>query len=152
MYVWPGGNGRWETEMGDIVKFWLATVLMLFGYALFIYALALGVSAHAHDWRKPDLDGWYDSLHRHGFGACCSKDDCHETGAEIRGNDWWRASAGPRVRPRAGSTGSGWIGSGSRPRSSCPRNLTQRARPSSAIAARLAAWCRRRSRCGAMES
>jgi hypothetical protein len=100
-YGWPGGNGRWETEIGDIVKFWLATVQMRFGCALFIYALALGVSAHAHDWRKPDLDGWYDSLHRYGFGACCSKDDSHETEAEIRGNDWW-ARVGRSTRQAEG--------------------------------------------------
>ena len=52
--------------------------------------------ASAHDWKRPDLDGWYGSLRNpHSSSStiksigCCSKDDCHETQAEQRGADWW---------------------------------------------------------------
>ena len=52
--------------------------------------------AHAHDWRKPNLDQWYGSLKRPNvkpgamtFTGCCSREDCHETEAEQRNGDWW---------------------------------------------------------------
>jgi hypothetical protein len=54
--------------------------------------------AHAHDWKRSDLDGWYSGLRRPGVSSaspyggvvsCCSKTDCHTTEAELRGNDWW---------------------------------------------------------------
>ena len=53
-------------------------------------------AAHAHDWKRPDLDQWYGSLRNPKSNyhvirdiGCCSKDDCHTTEAEMRGNDWW---------------------------------------------------------------
>ena len=60
-------------------------------------------AAHAHDWKRPDLDAWYGSLHRPnmnsfgGFTGCCGVTDCHETEAEMRGNDWW-ARLGKQIR------------------------------------------------------
>ena len=49
--------------------------------------------AHAHDWKRPDLDEWYGGLKRPGGSgynfSCCSKTDCHTTEAELRGDDWW---------------------------------------------------------------
>lgn len=66
---------------------------------LIIFAIAWAMMAwidraHAHDWQKPNLDGWYSSLRRPGMDpnfnfSCCSKSDCHETEAEMRGGDWW---------------------------------------------------------------
>lgn len=61
------------------------------------FALMSGVPpAHGHDWKRPDLDAWYGSLKNPHASSrvvrdigCCSKDDCHETAAEMRGNDWW---------------------------------------------------------------
>jgi hypothetical protein len=64
-------------------------------------ALLLPLPALAHDHNQPNFDSWYQSLERPdlqgrtGFGgygggiSCCNKTDCHETEAEIRGNDWW---------------------------------------------------------------
>jgi hypothetical protein len=53
--------------------------------------------AEAHDYKHPDLDGFYGSLSRPGvssgaYGAtssCCSTQDCHTTEAEVRGGEWW---------------------------------------------------------------
>jgi hypothetical protein len=69
----------------------------VFGLTLMaIVVLACLTKAHAHDWRRPDLDAWYSGLRnpRSSSSAvrnvgCCSKDDCHETEADMRGNDWW---------------------------------------------------------------
>lgn len=64
--------------------------------------------AHGHDWKRPDLDNWYGSLKNPHASSnvvrdvgCCSKDDCHETEAEMRGNEWW-ARLGTRVRTADG--------------------------------------------------
>jgi hypothetical protein len=68
--------------------------------ASFILAAALafmwwGIEhANAHDWKNPQLDGWYSSLTSSGgpLGkgvSCCSKEDCHMTDAELRGDHWW---------------------------------------------------------------
>jgi hypothetical protein len=64
--------------------------------------------ALGHDWKRPDLDAWYGSLKnpRASSGVvrdigCCSKEDCHETEAEMRGNDWW-ARLGSQHRVKAG--------------------------------------------------
>lgn len=64
--------------------------------AVAILALLWATVANGHDWRRPDLDGWYGSLRNPHSSShvirdvgCCSKDDCHETEAEMRGNDWW---------------------------------------------------------------
>jgi hypothetical protein len=68
--------------------FWLALVAFT--------ALTYLVKAYAHDWKRPDLDAWYGSLKNPRSGShavqslgCCSKNDCHETEAEIRGTEWW---------------------------------------------------------------
>jgi hypothetical protein len=56
--------------------------------------------AHAHDWKRPDLDGWYSSLHRKGptFG-CCRKEDRHTTEAEVRNGVWWARIGRPVIAP-----------------------------------------------------
>jgi len=57
-------------------------------------------SAFGHDWKRPNLDNWFQSLRRPhtqtwvGGTSCCSKQDCHITDAELRddGNghySWW---------------------------------------------------------------
>jgi len=52
--------------------------------------------ANAHDYKRPELDGWYGALKRPGTAgsftgalSCCSKTDCHTTEAELRGDFWW---------------------------------------------------------------
>ena len=69
-----------------IAVFWLAL--------LAVAALAYLAKAYAHDWKRPDLDAWYGSLRNPRSGSlavqslgCCSKNDCHETEAEIRGTE-----------------------------------------------------------------
>jgi hypothetical protein len=61
------------------------------------------VPAHSHDYNRPSLDGWYESLHRpkHGFQStsCCSKQDCHETEAELRNGQWWARLGRPIDHP-----------------------------------------------------
>jgi hypothetical protein len=71
-----------------------------------IVTLAFLAEAHAHDWRRPDLDKWYSGLRNPRSSSsvvrnvgCCSKDDCHETEAEMRGNDWWARLGLPVTRP-----------------------------------------------------
>src|SRR5215469_6923214 len=63
-------------------------------------AWALLMPAHAHDYKRPDLDGWCSSLHREGltFG-CCSKEDCHTTEAEVRNGVWWARIGRPVIAP-----------------------------------------------------
>lgn len=68
-------------------------------YALLVVTglLLCSSQASAHDWKHPELDGWFSSLRRPappgrsqlGFTSCCSKTDCHTTEAQPRGNDWW---------------------------------------------------------------
>ena len=62
----------------------------------------------AHDWKRPDLNAWYSSLKNPRASSrvvrdigCCSKDDCHETEAQMRGNDWW-ARLGNQHRVKGG--------------------------------------------------
>ena len=59
---------------------------------------------YAHDYKKPELDGWYESLHRprpnpFQTSSCCSKKDCHTTEAEIRNGQWWARLGKPIDRP-----------------------------------------------------
>lgn len=83
----------------------------------FIAVVALGAilvgmmhsRAFGHDWKRPELDQWYGSLQRpgvlgsspYGTVSCCSKEDCHETEAELRGNDWW-ARLGHKIKVAEG--------------------------------------------------
>ena len=56
----------------------------------YIIALLFLVSpALAHDHAHPELDNWYTSLKRQDGFNCCSKNDCHPTEAEYRGEDVW---------------------------------------------------------------
>jgi hypothetical protein len=59
--------------------------------------------AHSHDYKRPDLDSWYESLHRptKGFktSSCCSKQDCHTTVAELRNGEWWARLGKPIDHP-----------------------------------------------------
>lgn len=78
-------------------QFWIA-----------LACLISALSAYAHDYKRPDLDGWYGSLMRPhvggGFGggtSCCSKEDCHTTEAELRDGQWW-ARLGHPVNNAAG--------------------------------------------------
>lgn len=73
-------------------------LLIMIMLAAALWGLFAGISrAHAHDARQPNLDGWYSSLKRPGVSpysgqgtqSCCSKEDCHETDAEMRGTHWW---------------------------------------------------------------
>jgi hypothetical protein len=69
-------------------------------------AWTLLMPAHAHDYKRPDLDGWHSSLHRKGltFGYC-SKEDCHTTEAEVRdgyGGDWAAGYRAGWCQPRLG--------------------------------------------------
>ena len=77
---------------------------------LFILALFLSSAAWAHDWKHPDYDNFYDGLKRPGvssnaFGSisCCSKTDCHETEAQIRGDVWWARLGLPHTREDGGT-------------------------------------------------
>lgn len=70
----------------------------------------LGRCAFAHDWKHPNYDQWYGSLQRPNVGnafgggqTCCSKTDCHETEAEIRGTDWWARLGLPHTRDDGGT-------------------------------------------------
>lgn len=60
--------------------------------AAFTAATIIATTAFAHDGQH---DSWYESLQRpHPPGyvgpiTCCSRTDCHETEAEIRGSQWW---------------------------------------------------------------
>ncbi len=61
-----------------------------------LLSLLLVPSVSAHDYKRPDLDHWYGGLRnpRSSNSAvrsvgCCSKTDCHETQAAMRGNEWW---------------------------------------------------------------
>lgn len=83
-----------------------STLLVIFVVILLALLLsdAIWRRAHAHDYKHPDYDSWYRSLERPGVSAysggitsCCSLTDCHETEAEMRGDDWW-ARLGKRVR------------------------------------------------------
>ena len=65
-------------------------------------ALLTSASAFGHDWSKPQLDPWYNSLRRPHVRSpaqtsCCSVLDCHTTEAERRGNDWWARLGLPDV-------------------------------------------------------
>jgi hypothetical protein len=61
------------------------------------------LSAHSHDYKRSDLDSWYENLHRptNGFRStsCCSKQDCHTTEAELRNGEWWARIGKPIDRP-----------------------------------------------------
>jgi hypothetical protein len=79
----------------DALAFALGLIAALAIMAL-LMILAEIRTAHAHDWRRPDLDQWYGSLKRPGvasnawgLSSCCSKTDCHTTQAELRGGEWW---------------------------------------------------------------
>jgi hypothetical protein len=59
-------------------------------------AFYLTLPCHAHDAKRPEFNGWYKSLKNPAIHSevvkdlgCCSYRDCHETEAEIRGNQWW---------------------------------------------------------------
>ena len=56
-------------------------------------AFCLPLPCRAHDGNHPEFNQWYEqlrnpSIHSEVLG-CCSVRDCHETEAEIRGNQWW---------------------------------------------------------------
>jgi hypothetical protein len=62
---------------------------------------------YAHDYKRPELDGWYESLHRprsnpFQTGSCCSKQDCHTTEAELRNGQWWARLGKPIDRSDGG--------------------------------------------------
>jgi hypothetical protein len=66
-------------------------------------AIALVVltgSASAHDYKRPDLDQWYEKLYRNretgvnGRISCCSKYHCHPTETEVRIDGHWWARLG----------------------------------------------------------
>lgn len=79
---------------GDVWRMWVAALLM-FTVVMAVFA-GLNRCAFGHDRNRPDLDQWYGDLRNprsnnsavQRFG-CCSKQDCHTTEAEMRGNDWW---------------------------------------------------------------
>ena len=76
-------------------------------------AWTLLMPAHAHDYKRPDLDGWYSTLHRKGLTlGCCSKEDCHTTEAEVRNGVWW-ARMGGRLSGRMVSAAIGYCSIGS---------------------------------------
>lgn len=53
--------------------------------------VVFGSTAVAHDVRRPDLNPWYEGLHRNGLlHGCSNLKDCHKTDAEMRkDNAWW---------------------------------------------------------------
>ena len=70
-------------------RFILTSVSMAAAAALAL-AWTLLKPVRAHDYKRPDLDKWYSSLHRKGASfPCCSKEDCHTTEAELRNGIWW---------------------------------------------------------------
>jgi hypothetical protein len=56
-------------------------------------AFCLPLPCHAHDSNHPEFNQWYKQLRKPNIHSkvmgCCSVRDCHETEAEIRGNQWW---------------------------------------------------------------
>jgi len=75
-------------------RFGLTIASIAVSAALTLVSVLL-LPAHSHDYKRLDLDGWYESLHRPSKGrsfqsaSCCSKHDCHTTEAEIRNGQWW---------------------------------------------------------------
>ena len=73
-----------------------------FAGLVFSFFANLVSTAHAHDWKRPDLNAWYEGLRATGRGvlgrgvSCCSKQDCHTTEAEIRNGQWWARFGTPR--------------------------------------------------------
>ena len=66
----------------EMFRFILTSISMAAAAAL---AWTLLSPAHAHDYKRPDLDKWYSSLHRNGASfPCCSKQDCHAIEADLR--------------------------------------------------------------------
>lgn len=87
----------------------VALFVMWVAFAACLAMLARSCAAGAHDWKNPNYDAWYGSLVRPHVGpsqfgsiSCCSKTDCHETEAEIRGNEWWARLGLPHSRPDGG--------------------------------------------------
>jgi len=71
-----------------------------------------GGTARAHDLRRPDLNSWYEGLHRNGLQLpCCSIKDCHKTDAEMREDgSWWGRLGIPVYRnPRDPAEVPNWI-------------------------------------------
>ena len=59
-------------------------------------AFCLPLPCRAHDSNHPEFNQWYKQLRNPSIHSevvkdlgCCSVRDCHETEAEIRGNQWW---------------------------------------------------------------
>jgi len=88
------GKALSSTQEGDGARTQLASRLV----TVFVFAL-LACPAFGHDWKRPNLDTWYEGLTRPAAKfrrsiPCCSKLDCHTTDAELRddgkGNfSWW---------------------------------------------------------------
>jgi len=71
-----------------------------------------GGTARAHDLKRPDLNSWYEGLHRNGLQLpCCSIKDCHKTDAEMREDgSWWGRLGIPVYRnPRDPAEVPNWI-------------------------------------------
>src|SRR6516225_6989858 len=59
-------------------------------------AFCLPLPCRAHDSNHPEFNQWYKQLRNPSIHSevvkdlgCCSVRDCHETVAEMRGNQWW---------------------------------------------------------------
>jgi hypothetical protein len=76
-------------------------------------ALSMNVgTAWAHDLKRPDLNSWYEGLHRKGLQhPCCSIRDCHKTDAEMRedGSWWGRLGIPAFTNPRDPEEVPNWI-------------------------------------------
>lgn len=89
------GNRSYLFGIGILIALILTTMF-------FVLSAITAHPAHAHDWKRPDLDGWYSGLQATGKGvlasgaSCCSKSDCHTTEAEIRNGEWWARLGVPR--------------------------------------------------------
>jgi hypothetical protein len=71
-----------------------------------------GASVWAHDRKRPDLNSWYEGLHRNGLQhPCCSIKDCHKTDAEVRedGSWWGRLGIPVYQNPRDPTEVPNWI-------------------------------------------
>jgi hypothetical protein len=83
----------------------------LIGAMLAALSIHVG-TAWAHDLERPDLNSWYERLHRSGLRhPCCSLRDCHKTDAEIRedGSWWGRLGIPVYKNPRDPTEVPNWI-------------------------------------------
>jgi hypothetical protein len=78
------GMSAGRQHKGGKLKFFLFAACMAF---------CLALPCHAHDSNHPEFNQWYKQLRNSNIHSkvisCCSVRDCHETEAEIRGNQWW---------------------------------------------------------------